>query len=372
MISNHDPKRLMTKIAPVNFDPDAKGPTWTAHLERFLPNENIRRQVQRDLGIALVGTTIEEMLPIWYGTGANGKTTTAKVIRRVLGDYVGEAAPNLLIQTKFERHPTEIADLASRRIVFSSEVGQGKRLDEELVKRLTGGDIKKGRYMRQDFFEFEQTFTIFMIVNHHPMITGTDHAIWRRVRLIPWTVQIPEEEQLPQETIIERLVAEGSAILNWLLAGLADWKQDRKWMAPEVKAATAEYKAEQDRLGSFLADCCEQAPHYTVPAGELYEVYEKWCKEAGEEALGKTAFGKRLKEQGKASKKAGHENITFWFGLRLKRSPITNNNDLRTDANRSVCSPIEEGLSREEQENGFATVRKDENELKDDEGIPIF
>lgn len=315
----HNPDDLITKIAPVNYDPQAEGPTWQAHLARFLPNENIRRQVQRDLGVATVGTTLEEMLPVWYGTGANGKTTTARVIRRVLGDYAGEAAPGLLLQTKYERHPTELADLAGKRVIFSSEVGQGRRLDEETVKRLTGGDMKKGRFMRQDFFEFPQTFTIFLIVNHHPVITGTDHAIWRRVRLIPWTVQISETERLPQEEVVERLTAEGPAILNWSLSGLCDWQGDRHWIAPEVRAATTAYRAEQDRIGAFLVDACEQAPHYTIAVATLYDTYTAWCSEIGEDPLGKTAFGKRLRERGKSTKRGGHDMITNWLGIRLKR-----------------------------------------------------
>ena len=316
-LSKHDPDRLITKMTPVVFNPEAPGDGWQEHLKLFLPDEAVRRQVQRDLGVSLVGTDIVEMLPIWLGGGLNGKTTTAKVLRKILGDYVGEAAPNLLIQTKFERHPTELADLAGRRIVFSSEVGQGKRLDEEIVKRLTGGDVKKGRFMRGDFFDIEQTFTIFMIVNHRPGISGTDHAIWRRVRLIPWTVQIPEAKKLPQDEIVDSLVAEGSAVLSWLLAGLADWQQDRGWMAPEVKAVTAAYRAEQDRLGAFLQERCEEGVQFTVKVGKLHETYTLWCAEVGETSLGKTAFGKRLRERGMTSKKSGDPPAWTWFGLRL-------------------------------------------------------
>ncbi len=356
-LSKHDPDRLITKMTPVVFNPEAPGDGWQEHLKLFLPDEAVRRQVQRDLGVSLVGTDIVEMLPIWLGGGLNGKTTTAKVLRKILGDYVGEAAPNLLIQTKFERHPTELADLAGRRIVFSSEVGQGKRLDEEIVKRLTGGDVKKGRFMRGDFFDIEQTFTIFMIVNHRPGISGTDHAIWRRVRLIPWTVQIPEAKKLPQDEIVDSLVAEGSAVLSWLLAGLADWQQDRGWMAPEVKAVTAAYRAEQDRLGAFLSDACEEAQQYTISVADLYEAYTSWCQAASEDPLGKTSFSRRLKERGKTSKKTGHDNVTTWFGLRLRHI-----------ATPSTVSPIENNQSANKQVKHVAICRKNE-QIDTEKGI---
>ena len=355
---NHDSAKLLTKLAKTEFQQSGENENseWQQHLDRFLPNENIRRQVQRDLGIGLVGATIQEMLPIWHGTGANGKTTTAKVIQRVLRDYVREAAPDLLIASKHERHPTELADLESSRIVFSSETGKGKRLDEVRVKRLTGGDTIKARYMRQDFFEFEQTFSIFLICNHHPIITGTDSAIWRRVRIIPWLVEIPEAERLPQDEIIKKLSESGPEILAWLLAGLRDWQQDNSWMAPEVRAATAAYKAEQDRLGAFMEDNCEEAPYYTVPVGDLFTAYDAWCQEAGEDTLGKTAFGSRLRERGMSTRR-GSKGVHIWYGLRLKKE---NNSKEVTLGDAVSGSPLGETPSLDKQENASPKVTHDD------------
>ncbi|MGQ9553392.1 MAG: phage/plasmid primase, P4 family, partial [Anaerolineae bacterium] len=314
----HSPGDLCTKLAPVTYDPQAKGEHWQQHLDRFLPNPNVQRQVQRDLGLALVGATLEEALPLWFGSGANGKTTTARALQTVLGDYAKRAAPNLLVQSRNERHPTEIADLCGARLVFSVEVDEGKRLAEALVKDLTGGDRKKARLMRQDFFEFEQSFSIVLIVNHKPVITGCDDGIWRRVRLIPWQYRIPEAERRPQEEVVAELVADGSAILNWLLAGLRDWQGNRHWLAPAVQAATDAYRAEQDVLAGFLAECCQLGPRYTAPVGELYEAYTAWCAGAGEEALGKARFGDSLKRRGLGQKRVGNERTRRWVGLRLR------------------------------------------------------
>jgi putative DNA primase/helicase len=315
-MEKHDPKRLLTKLAPVDYDPNARGPAWEEHLSYFLPSDDVRRQVQRDLGMALVGGDLQEMLPIWYGAGANGKSTTARAIQAVLGDYAMQAAPNLLIQRRHEQHPTELADLVGRRAVFSIEVGATARLDEAKVKGLTGGDRVKARYMRQDFFEFASTWTIFLLCNHRPTITGTDGGIWRRVRLIPWAVSIPVDQQEPQEAVVERLTAEGSAILRWLLDGLSDWQQEPHWIAAEVQAATADYRTEQDRLAGFLADCCELRQHTSAGVGELYDAYSEWCESNGEEALGKRAFGERLRDRGLSQRKAD-KGLRRWVGMRL-------------------------------------------------------
>ena len=312
----HTPAELCTKLAPVDYDPNAKSEKWEAHLKRFLPNPNIRRQVQRDLGLSLTGANLDEILPIWYGTGSNGKSTTAKVILAVLGDYAEMAPKDLLILQKHEGHPTEIANLAGKRCVFASEIEQGARLNEAKVKLLTGGDKIKARFLYCDFFEFDQTWTITLFCNHKPIITGTDYAIWRRVRLVPWTEKISDAEKKPQDEIIRELLAEGPAILKWLLDGLADWQHDHHWMADEVKAATEEYRQEQDRLAGFFADCCEFGPHWSVAVADLYNAYVEWCEREGEEPLKKRSFGERLRDRGITQKKQTG-GARFWLGIRL-------------------------------------------------------
>jgi len=346
----HSPVDLCTKLAPVVYDPSAEGEHWQRHLDRFLPGvevqRDVQRQVRRDLGRALVGATLEEALDFWYGTGANGKTTTARALQTVLGDYAKRAAPNLLVQSRNERHPTEIADLCGTRLVFSVEVDEGKQLAEALVKDLTGGDRKKARLMRQDFFEFPQTFSITLIVNHKPVIAGTDEGIWRRVRLIPWAERIPETERRPQDEVVAELVADGSGVLNWLLAGLRDWQTDHHWTAPEVIAATEAYRAEQDVLGGFLGECCELGPRFTAPVSALYEAYSVWCAGTGEDPAGKGQFGSLLRQRGIGQKRVGHERTRRWVGVRL-----------RTSADNVSVSPYEADVFGDEPESLSSLVR---------------
>jgi putative DNA primase/helicase len=324
-LRSHSPNYLCTRQALVDFDPSVPGSAWLAHLERCLPSANVRRQVQRDLGLALVGGTLDEFLPIWFGVGANGKSTTARVMQNVLGDYAKKAAPKLLVQGKNDRHPTEIADLCGARLVFSIETDEGKGLAEGLVKDLTGGDRKKARFMRGDFFEFGQTFTIVLLVNHKPTISGTDEGIWRRVRLVPWTETIPEAERRPQDEIVAELGAEASAVLNWLLAGLQDWQRDHHWMAEEVRVATAAYRDEQDALSGFLTDCCELGPRFTAAITELHNTYATWCENVCEEPLTKRRFGELLRQRGIVQKRMGHGGPRHWVGIRLR---VTNGDRL--------------------------------------------
>lgn len=318
-LKDHDPADMITKFAPVNYDANAKSEKWEEHLKLFLPDENVRRQVQRDLGLSLVGLTLEEFLDIWYGTGGNGKTTTAKTIQALFGDYVIKAAPGILLETKFDRHPTEIADLAGSRIVFSVEIEKGKRLAEATVKDLTGGDKKKARHMRCDFFQFDQTFSIFLLVNDRPVIIGTDEGIWRRVRLVPWNVKISSDIKRPQDEIVGELIGEGPAILNWLLAGLADWKNNHGWIAPEVLQATIKYKEESDRLGPFITECCELGPKYFVSLKEISEAYLNYSASILEEPVHKKTFSNALKAKGCYQDFTDrNRTVRCWKGIRLK------------------------------------------------------
>jgi putative DNA primase/helicase len=312
----HDPDALCTKIARWSYaDSDSSG-AWQRHLQLCLPSAEVRRQVQRDLGRALVAGDLEEVLPIWYGTGANGKSTTERALLGGVGSYAKKAVNNLLVMARSERHPTEIAHLAGSRLIFCEEIQDGKHLAEALVKDLTGGAPKTARFMNKDFFEFEQTFSLFLLVNHRPVISGTDKGIWRRIRLVPWTVSVPAAKQRPQDEIVAELDADGAWMLRWMVAGLADWQADHHWVAEEVEVATAAYRAEQDRLGEFLADACEEKPFAEVSAADLHAAHARWCIGSGEEEMTKTALGKALKSRG-FTQKRGRGGAKLWQGLCL-------------------------------------------------------
>jgi putative DNA primase/helicase len=195
------------------------------------------------------------------------------------GDYGMQAAPDLLVAKKGS-HPTELADLFGMRFVASIEVEDGRRLAESLVKQLTGGDRIKARRMREDFWEFEPTHTVFMAVNHKPIVRGTDTGIWRRIRPIPFTETIPPAEQDKQ--LSAKLRDELPGILAWAVEGCLEWRREGLQAPEEVRRATAGYRSEMDVLGDFLADRCFRGERLQVGKDELYKAYQMWSEEAGE------------------------------------------------------------------------------------------
>jgi P4 family phage/plasmid primase-like protien len=216
----HRREDLITKLAPVEYNGAADAPTWKAALERWLPFEALRRFVQRLFGYALTGDVSEQVLPFLHGPGANGKTTMTNTALEMMGDYGQQAAPDLLL-AKRGSHPTELADLFGARLVASVEVEDGRRLAESLVKQLTGGDRIKARRMREDFWEFAPTHKVFLAANHKPVVRGTDHAIWRRIKLVPFDVVIPKGEQ--DSRLPKKLRAELPGILAWAVHGCLEW-----------------------------------------------------------------------------------------------------------------------------------------------------
>lgn len=311
----HRREDLITKSTGVIFDPDTPCPLWEDFLDRVMDgNQSLIDYLQRLSGYALSGDVSEHGFDLAYGGGANGKTSLLNTLLAVLGDYGKIAAPGLLLRKHSNDHPTQIADLFGARMVTSVEFEEGGRFNEALVKQLTGGDRVKARWMRADFFEFEPTWKLIIGTNHRPVIRGSDHAIWRRVRLIPFTVTIPHAEQ--DKRLVEKLKREElSGILAWAVRGCLEWQQQGLNPPCEVQAATDEYRRDMDILGDFLDACCVVTPAAQVTAKALYEHYAEWCKESGEHAVSQKRLGTALVERGFARRKTNQGHC--WFGLQL-------------------------------------------------------
>jgi putative DNA primase/helicase len=293
----HERADYLTKLCPVEYHPDATCPLWERSLSRILDGKsNLLDYVQRAVGYSLTGNVSEHVLFFLYGTGANGKSTFLLTLLWLLGDYGLQAVSELLLSKTNESHPTERADLAGKRLAATIETDEGKKLAEALTKQLTGGDKVRARRMKEDFWEFEPQHKIWLAANHKPVIRGTDCAIWRRIKLIPFTVTIPENER--DKDLVQKLRAEGPGILAWAVRGCLEWQKSGLGEPEEVKRATAEYRTQQDLTGTFLAECCLTGPDYRCRAKDLYDAFRQWCKSSGERELSQRRFGEALREKG--------------------------------------------------------------------------
>lgn len=318
----HSQADLITKRTGCAFDVHADAPRFEAFLEQVLPDPEVRDFVQAYAGYCLTGLTTEQIIVFAHGVGANGKTTLINALLGVLGDYGKQAEPDLLLDRE-HAHPTGVADLQGARLVVSSEIEDGRSLAEATVKQLTGSDQIKARYMRQDFFQFTPTHKIFVATNHKPRVRGTDHAIWRRIRLVPFDQIIDKADQDPM--LPEILREEAPGILTWMVAGCQLW-QNRGLPVPAViAAATDAYRAEEDRVGAFLAECCDLTdPTASESASDLYAAYTAYTEANGERPLSQKRFGARLTERQLDRSRLGAAQRWHWLGIQLSpaHSPL--------------------------------------------------
>ena len=309
----YTPDDRITKIAGCDFKPDAAAPTWEQFIAETFVDDDLIDYVQRLAGYALSGRRGEHLLPITYGSGANGKSTFLGALSAVLGDYAAAGSPGLLISNA-EQHPSVLADLHGRRLVVVSETGEYGRLNEERVKAITGGDPIKARRLYREPFEFIPTHLLILQTNHRPRIGGTDEGIWRRIRLIPFTRTVPAERRDPD--LPDKLRAEISGILAWCVRGWQAYRERGLREAPEaVMAATSEYRSSSDVIGEWLEECCAHDSAATVTAAELYANYSHWCSRNGERAQSQRMLGLRLAERGFQREKC--RDGWRWLGLKI-------------------------------------------------------
>jgi putative DNA primase/helicase len=287
----------ITKLAPVNYREDADCPTWRSFLETILDGDpDLIGFVQRLCGACLTGRSEEQYLPIFYGTGANGKSTLINVVHGIFGDYSIQLAPDVLMSTKHEKHPTALLDLRGVRFASSIEIERNRYLNEPLVKMLTGGDTIRARKMHQDYIEFAPSHQIVLAANYLPQIRGADQGIWRRILVIPFAVTIPEHDRVRHYEDI--LLEERDGILAWMVDGYHAWHKGGLQPPDAVQLATAQHRSDQDQVGTFVAERCQIGPGYWVDQKVLREAYVTWCDQQGEQALSPREFGNRLTDHG--------------------------------------------------------------------------
>jgi putative DNA primase/helicase len=251
--------------------------------------------LQRAVGYSLTGDTSEQCFFMPWGSGQNGKSTMLDVLRTMLGDYAAQTpAETLMLKVGGGGIPNDLARLRGARFVTAVETDDGRRMAEPLVKMLSGGDVITARFLHREFFEFKPTFKVWLATNHKPVIKGTDYAIWRRVRLIPFVVTVPEAER--DKKLTEKLLTELTGIFAWAVEGCRQWQRIGLAEPEPVTAATAGYREEMDPINDWISERCVVAEQ--LRGIGLYTDYVEWARANGRHPLDGPAFSQRLEERG--------------------------------------------------------------------------
>lgn len=315
-LSPHDPGKHLTKSTGVRYDPHAPASRWERFLREVFDNdEDLIAFVQRLAGYFLTGDVREHIAPIAEGSGCNGKSIFVGTLLAAMGNYGHRADSSLLLQSpqarRSDQASPEIAALRGVRLAVCSETGHGRKLNEPLVKELTGGDRLSARPLYCNPISFDPTHKLLLVTNCLPHTTD-DPALWRRLRRVPFHVAFLGREDKRLEATLR---GELPGILRWAVAGAAAWLQHGLAEPESVRLATDEYRRSEDVVAAFLAECCERDESSRVAAGTLYDNFKQWAEGSGEHVFSMTAFGRRLGEMGFA--KEGNRPV-YRRGLRLR------------------------------------------------------
>lgn len=290
-----DPTDLMCMQAPVQWDEHATAPRWVRAMEEWFPDPAVRSYVQRLVGAALVGKQRDHLFVVHYGGGANGKGTFMRALFTMLGPYVVVPHLSLLVNTRYEQHATVKASLYRTRLAIAAETQRRVHLNEASIKNLTGDDPISCRRMYENEWTFQPSHMLWLQTNYLPEITGRDHGIWRRIRVVPWTETFEGQRE---EDLGEVLKAEAPGILQWAVAGCLEWQRTGLAEPDAVLRRTTEYQEDQDIFTRFMADAgLTLDPKLEIAVEELNKNYDEWADSQGTGVPYKE-FAGWLKDQG--------------------------------------------------------------------------
>lgn len=311
----HNRDYLLSKLAGAAYDAAAACPAWEQFIRDITQGDaELALYLQRMVGYCLTASVREQCIFFLYGTGSNGKSTFVDVISEIMGEYAMACQPEtVMMRDRNTSARADIARLRSARLVTTYEPNDGARLDEGIVKQLTGGDKVTARFLYGKDFEFRPEFKILMATNYKPVIKGTDQGIWRRVKLVPFKLQLSDDKK--DKRLPDKLRREYSGILNWAVAGAVGWYREGLPRCKAVDEAVQEYRSEMDRVQQFIDDCITPADGSALRASSLYQCYRGWCQEQGERyPIGTTKFYSEMKRRYDHRKRESYneyQGITF-------------------------------------------------------------
>ncbi len=316
-LQRHKREHYITRVTPIEYIPGAQCPLWERFLRRVLAeDQELIAYMRRMVGYLLTGKTTEQVLHFLHGGGKNGKTVFVETLLAVLGEYAVVARPEMVMKRRHSGIPNDIARLRGMRAVFMNETNQGESFDEAKLKDLTGSDTLSARFLHQEFFDFPPTHKLMIRGNYKPVVNGTDEAIWRRMRLVPFGVEIPEYERDPE--LPAKLRKELPGILAWAVQGCLEWQRDGLKPPALIVDAVRAYREESDTLGRFIADHCDTSSKLSqVKSGVFFKRYQQFAETGGERWLSNKELPYEMHRRGFEWKRTKESSVYLGIALRL-------------------------------------------------------
>ena len=318
-LESHKREDLLTHMIKVEYNKSFDCPKFRNFITQIMNNNaNLVSYVRKIIGYSLTGYTREQCYFVFYGSGSNGKSTLLNVLRELLGSFVKNIDFTSLTYSGHSARG-DLARLIGARVVTCVEVEPKKVVNETVINRITGGDPITVKKIYCDPFEYLPRYKIFIAGNDKPNLEGLKHATWRRIRLIPFSVQFEKGKGL-NDKLTEELLEELPGILNWAVEGCLEWQKEGLEPPKEVEVVTSAYRTEKDTVIEFLNEACVANPQASVKSSDLYQSYQSWCMGNDKTTLGKKHFSESLRSKG--FKKVKMQAMQQWIGIEVR--PILN------------------------------------------------
>jgi putative DNA primase/helicase len=310
----------ITKISNFDYEEGTQSYMWDTFLRHVMQeNDEMIAFLQRAVGYCMTGLTHEDCFFLPWGPTRTGKSTFIHAIEKVFGDYGQSTRPEVFMRKNSDPIPNEIAALQGIRLSTSVETEGGQQLAVSQMKRLTGGEAIRARFMYREFFQFTPTFHIWIATNNRPVIPGNDSAIWERLRLIPFTN--PFTLDIRDRDFRERLPIEaGKAILAWMVEGCKKWQERGLGVPPLISEAIESYREDMDDIAQFIDEICVKDANSTVLASQLYDAFTLWARMKNIPRLSLPQFKDDLLSRGYNQTRTSRGFI--WRGLKLTNTVI--------------------------------------------------
>lgn len=314
-----NPSDLITMQLNATYDDEAKCPLFDSFINTICDdNADLASYLQRLFGYSLTAHTSEQSVHMLYGDGQNGKSTLVRTLQDVVGTYAMQANKKAFLKTHANKS-NDLVELDRKRLVITTEIERGEKLDEAAIKQITGGDKMRERNLHEKNREFEPVCKVFFLMNYLPEIAGLDHGIWRRIHVVPLNAKIAEEDKDPQ--LRDKLKSESSGILNWMLAGASQWYAGGLMPPDCVTSATRSYRSQTDNIEEFINELCVIGnDSLRVTGSAMYSAYQQWCFENSNNAQPQKLFSQSIKSRGFKAKKvkgADSKMVNGYWGIEL-------------------------------------------------------
>ena len=306
----------VTIHSPIEFDTDSQCPRWEQFLREVFNNDGeLIDYIQRAVGYSLTGLVTEQVFHILFGEGQNGKSVFLNILSHVFGPYSYTLPFSAFEKSQRSAISNELAESVGKRLITVSEVEETKTLNEARLKSMTGGDRQSARFLYGNQFNFKPTAKLWFSVNRKPLVADDSHAIWRRLRLVPFINKFEQADR----NLEEKLRAEAPGILLWAVLGCLLWQSESLAETPKaISQSSASYRADSDVIGQFLSQECILGKENTVLVVEMYRDFEKWRDENNFPLVTRQKFNASLESRGLARKLHGENRLSTWIGIKKR------------------------------------------------------